>query len=334
MATYKDAGVDLDAADEAVDRMRAHVTATWGDDVVGGFGGFAAGIKIPAGYREPVLMMSTDGVGTKAEVARRAGLFDGVGWDLVAMCADDLAAAGARPLAMTDYLAVGKLDPTWVERIVASVAGACAAGAIALIGGETAEHPGVMDADEFDLAGAVVGIVEADSVIDGSGVEPGQAVLGLHSPNLRSNGFSLIRSAVLPKINLDEPLTDGPAAEVFLAGSVLYSPAVQRLLATVRVAGMAHVTGGGIAGNLSRVLPPGVDAEIDSTSWNRPPVFEEVATIGGVDAVSMFQTFNMGIGFILIVDQSEVAAAQAAIEIETSVIGMTVNGSGAVQISP
>ncbi|NND01192.1 MAG: phosphoribosylformylglycinamidine cyclo-ligase [Acidimicrobiia bacterium] len=332
MATYKDAGVDLEAADEAVDRMRAHVTATWSADVVGGFGGFAAGIKIPRGYSEPVLMMSTDGVGTKAEVARRAGLFDGLGWDLVAMCADDLAAAGARPLAMTDYLAVGKLDPDWVERIVSSIAAACTACDVALIGGETAEHPGVMEADEFDLAGAVVGIVEDGHVVDGAAVQPGQAVLGLHSPNLRSNGFSLIRSAVLPKIGLDEPLTDGPAAEVLLAGSVLYSPAIQRLLAAVPVAAMAHVTGGGIAGNLRRVLPSTVDAEVDPATWSRPAVFDEIADIGGIDTTTMFQTFNMGVGFIAVVDQSSVAAAREAVGIDSTVIGQTVGGSGEVRI--
>ena len=332
MATYKDAGVDLEAADQAVDRMRAHVTATWGGDVVGGFGGFAAGIRIPPGYSEPVLMMSTDGVGTKAEVARRAGRFDGLGWDLVAMCADDLAAAGARPLAMTDYLAVGKLDPSWVEGIVASVAAACTAGGIALIGGETAEHPGVMEADEFDLAGAVVGIVEEGAVVDGSNVRSGQAILGLHSPNLRSNGFSLIRSAVLPKIGLDEQLADGTAADVLLAGSVLYSPAVQRLLDAAPVAAMAHVTGGGIAGNLSRVLPANIDAEVDANSWDRPAIFAEVADIGRIDTESMFQTFNMGIGFIAIIDETDVGKAQAAIGIDATVIGETVAGSGRVRL--
>jgi len=333
MATYKDAGVDLAAADEAVARMRSHVTATWGDAVVGGFGGFAAGIKIPTGYSEPVLMMSTDGVGTKADVARKARLFPGLGWDLVAMCADDLAAAGARPLAMTDYLAVGKLDPSWVEQVVASVAAACAEGNIALIGGETAEHPGVMEADEFDLAGAVVGIVEASAVVDGSGVQAGQAVLGLHSPNLRSNGFSLIRSAVLPKIGLDEQLTEGTVAEVLLAGSVLYSPAVQRLLQAVPVAAMAHVTGGGIAGNLSRVLPSQIDAEVDTQSWQRPAVFEEVADIGRINSAAMFQTFNMGIGFITIVDQADVEAAQRALGVASTVIGETVAGTGSVLLN-
>ncbi len=330
MATYKEAGVDLAAADQAVERIRSHVTATWGEDVVGGFGGFAAGIKIPRGYAEPVLMMATDGVGTKAEVARRAGVFDGLGLDLVAMCADDLAAAGARPLAMTDYLAVGKLAPDWVEGIVASVAAACRQSHIALIGGETAEHPGVMEADEFDLAGAVVGIVEADAVIDGSTVRPGQAILGLHSPNLRSNGFSLIRRAVLPKIGLGEQLTEGTAAEVLLAGSVLYSPAIQRLLQAVTVAAMAHVTGGGIAGNLSRVLPANIDAEIHAESWRRPPVFAEVAEIGRIDEASMFQTFNMGIGFIAVVDEDRVAPAQQALEIESTLIGHTTAGSGKV----
>lgn len=332
MATYKEAGVDLEAADQAVERMRAHVTATWGEDVVGGFGGFAAGIRIPPGYSDPVLMMSTDGVGTKAEVARRAGRFHGLGWDLVAMCADDLAAAGARPLAMTDYLAVGKLDPSWVESIVASVAAACTEGGIALIGGETAEHPGVMDADEFDLAGAVVGIVEGGAVIDGGNVRPGQAILGLHSPNLRSNGFSLVRSAMLPKIGLDEQLTDGTAAEVLLAGSVLYSPAIQRLLDVVPVAAMAHVTGGGIAGNLSRVLPANIDAAVDANSWERPAVFSELANIGRIDSESMFQTFNMGIGFIAIIDEEDVESAQTALAIGSTVIGQTVTGSGRVHL--
>jgi len=333
MATYRDAGVDLEAADQAVDRIDGPVTATWGRDVIGSFGGFAAGIRVPRGLADPVLMMSTDGIGTKAEVARRADRLDGLGWDLVAMCADDLAAAGARPIAMTDYLAIGALVPERVERIVTSVAQACGEADIALLGGETAEHPGVMEADEFDLAGAVVGVVEADRVVDGSGVEPGQVVLGLASPNLRSNGFSLLRSAVLTRIGLDAPLADGSAAEVLLAPSVVYSPAIQRLLAAVPVTAMAHVTGGGITANLTRVLPGAVDAVIDRASWPRPAVFAEVADIGGIAEADMFTTFNMGIGFIVIVSPSDVAAAQEALRTASHVIGSIVDGSGSARLN-
>jgi phosphoribosylformylglycinamidine cyclo-ligase len=332
MATYRDAGVDLEAADRAVDRIDAPVTATWGSDVIGSFGGFAAGIRVPGGFIDPVLMMSTDGVGTKAEVARRADRLDGLGWDLVAMCADDLAAAGARPIAMTDYLAVGELIPERVERIVTSVAGACREAGIALLGGETAEHPGVMKADEFDLAGAVVGVVEADRVVDGSAVEPGQVVIGLESPNLRSNGFSLLRSAVLTRIGLDSPLADGTASEVLLAPSVIYSPAIQRLLAAVPVAAMAHVTGGGITSNLARVLPDFVDAAIDRAAWPRPAVFAEVAEIGEIDEADMFTTFNMGIGFVALVAPGDVAAARDALGIPSHVIGSVGDGSGSARL--
>jgi phosphoribosylformylglycinamidine cyclo-ligase len=332
MPTYRDAGVDLEAADRAVERIDGPVTATWGSDVIGSFGGFAAGIRVPGGFTDPVLMMSTDGVGTKAEVARRADRLDGLGWDLVAMCADDLAAAGARPLAMTDYLAVGELIPERVERIVASVAAACRQAGIALLGGETAEHPGVMEPDEFDLAGAVVGVVEADRVVDGSAVEPGQVVIGLESPNLRSNGFSLVRSAVLSKIGLAGPLAGGTAAEVLLAPSVVYSPAIQRLLAAVPVAAMAHITGGGITANLARVLPDTVDAVVDRASWPRPAVFDEVAAIGGIAEAEMFTTFNMGVGFIVIVSPEDVAAAREALETATHVIGTVIQGSGSARL--
>lgn len=331
MPAYRDAGVDLEAADRAVDRIDGPVTATWGPDVIGSFGGFAAGLRVPRGFSDPVLMMSTDGVGTKAEVARRADRLDGLGWDLVAMCADDLAAAGARPIAMTDYLAVGTLVPERVERIVTSVAAACGEAGIALLGGETAEHPGVMEADEFDLAGAVVGIVEADRVVDGTTVEAGQVIIGLESPNLRSNGFSLVRSAVLTRIGLDSPLAGGTVAEVLLAPSVIYSPAIQRLLAAVPVAAMAHVTGGGITANLARVLPGTVDAVIDQTSWTRPAVFAEVASIGGISEADMFTTFNMGIGFIAIVSTADVGTARESLGIASHVIGSVVAGTGAAR---
>ena len=188
MTSYEGAGVNLNAADELVDRIEWRVTSTWTEDVVGGFGGFAAGLQIPVGFDSPVLMMSTDGVGTKAEIARQTGLVEGLGYDLVAMVADDLAAAGAQPIAMTDYIAVGKLDVDRVEAIVESITDACAESDIALLGGETAEHPGVMAADQFDLSATALGIVEMGDEIDASSVTNGDIIIGVRSPNLRSNG--------------------------------------------------------------------------------------------------------------------------------------------------
>lgn len=332
MATYRDAGVDLAAAEEAVSRMAAAVTATWSDAVVGAFGGFAAGLRIPKGYEDPVLMMSTDGVGTKAEVARKAGKLGGLGWDLVAMCADDLVAMGATPLAMTDYIAVGRLIPDRIEAIVASVAAASAETGIALLGGETAEHPGVMQPDEFDLSGAVVGVVEADGVIDGSRVAPGQVVLGLLSPNVRSNGFSLLRAAVLSTMSLDDSLSEGTASEVLLAPSVIYTPAVLRMLKQVPVSAMAHVTGGGIAGNLERVLPRGMGAAIETDAWQRPAVFEDVAEIGGIGEAEMFATFNMGLGFLIVLDENHVDAAVEALGVDCALVGSILAGAGRVEL--
>lgn len=318
MATYREAGVDLFAADRLVDSIASGVTATWSRDVVGSFGGFAAGIRVPAGYRDPVMMLSTDGVGTKAEVARTAERWDGLGADLVAMCADDLAAAGARPVALVDYLAVGRIDPERDRRIIASVAAACEEAGIALLGGETAEHPGVMDPDRFDLAGTALGVVEADGAIDGTDVRPGDAIVALASPNVRSNGFSLLRAAVLSGLSLESPFpdTDRTVAEVLLEPSIVYSPLVTRLVETFAVHGLAHVTGGGIPGNLIRILPEGTRALVDRSSWTPPHVFAVVQQMGGIEVDEMFAVFNMGIGFTVVVAPDEadgvVATATAA----------------------
>jgi len=337
MATYRDAGVDLDAADALVARITPAVTETWHEGVVGGFGGFAAGISVPPGYSDPVLMMSTDGVGTKATVARAADLLDGLGWDLVAMCIDDLAAAGARPIAMTDYLAVGTLDVDRAERLVRSVAAACAAAGVALLGGETAEHPGVMAPGEFDLAGAALGVVERGREVDGTGIVAGDLIIGIDSPNVRSNGFSLIRSAVLGAHPLTAPLPGLalPAAETLLAPSVLYAPLVTRLLDEVPVKGMAHITGGGLPGNVARILT-GCDAVIDSGAWDVPAVFEAIATVGGIERTEMFRTFNMGIGFVVVVSpgrEDDALGALSGGDRVTTVIGEITPGTGVVHIS-
>jgi len=301
MPTYRESGVDLEAADRLVAQIGPAVQGTWNDGVVGSFGGFAAGVRIPPGYQNPVLMMSTDGVGTKIELARTTHRFGGLGFDLVAMCVDDLAAVGAQPLAFTDYLAVGALQPDRDRTLIESVAAACSAAGCALLGGETAVHPGVMQADSFDLAGAALGIVEEGKEVTGAAITAGDCVIGVESPNLRSNGFSLVR-AVLGDVDLESPFDEGrTVADVLLEPSVIYAPAVLDAVATGAVAGLAHITGGAITGNLPRALPAGHSAVVERSSWTVPPVFRYIQELASVSDEEMFRTFNMGIGFAAIV---------------------------------
>jgi len=304
VTSYRQSGVDLEAADRHIDAIAATVTDTWKTDVLGGFGGFAAGVRLPAGFDDPVLMMSTDGVGTKLEVARRADRWEGVGFDVVAMCVDDLAAAGAQPLGFVDYLAVGSLRPTRDRIIVESVAAACIESACPLLGGETAEHPGVMDADAIDLAGAVMGVVESGEALDSARVKRGDVVIGLRSPNVRSNGFSLIRAVMGDEII--------EHAETLLQPSVIYSPAVLEAAATGGVHSAAHVTGGGLVANLARSIPDGLGAEIDTNAWDRPDVFGMIAE-RGVAEEEMRRTFNLGIGFCLVVDPDAESVVSSAV---------------------
>ena len=311
MPTYRESGVDLRAADELVGQIGPAVQGTWDDRVVGGFGGFAAGVRIPPGFEHPVLMMSTDGVGTKIELARVTNRFDGLGFDLVAMCVDDLAAVGARPLAFTDYLAVGALRPHRDRALIESVAAACSAAGCALLGGETAEHPGTMPVDAFDLAGAALGIVEEGDEVTGASIRVGDSIIGVESPNLRSNGFSLVR-AVLRDVVLDSLMDDGRSVgEVLLEPSVIYAPAVLDALATGTVRGLAHITGGALPGNLPRVLPPSCGAAIEPGAWTVPPVFRYVQDLGSISEEEMFGTFNMGIGFAAFVRAADASQVQA-----------------------
>jgi phosphoribosylformylglycinamidine cyclo-ligase len=302
VTSYRDAGVDLEGADRHVSAITGPVTATWGQQVVGGFGGFAAGVEIPAGYRRPVLMMSTDGVGTKLELARASGRWEGVGFDLVAMCVDDLVAVGARPLGFVDYMAVGALAPARDTTIVSSIAAACSSVGIPLLGGETAEHPGVMEPDGLDLAGAAVGVVERGEEVTGTRISAGDVVLGVASPNLRSNGFSLVRK-VLAGVDLDSPFPGevGTYFDVLLRPSVLYCSAVLAAIDTGEVRGAAHITGGGLPGNLARPLPEGLRAVVDTTRWEVPGVFRVIQATGDLSPTAMYETFNMGIGYCLIV---------------------------------
>lgn len=320
---YRAAGVDIDAADEHVARIAPLVSATWGERVVGGFGGFAAGIRLPDGYRSPVLMMSTDGVGTKLEIARRAGRWEGVGFDVVAMSVDDLVVTGARPMAFVDYMAVGRLDGERDATIVASIAEACTAAGCALLGGETAEHPGVMEAEAVDLAGAALGVIEDGEDLGPRRVQEGDVVVGLRSPNLRSNGFSLVRS-IFGDSDLGSPFPEEEATvgEVLLRPSIVYAPAVLSALSTGAVHAAAHVTGGGLEANLARSVPAHLEARIDHWSWTWPHVFTEIQRRGGVAVEEMRRTFNLGIGFCLLVDADAVdTVLEATATHQPAVIG-------------
>lgn len=307
MTTYRRAGVDLEGADRHVASIAPVVTATWNERVVGGFGGFAAGLTLPVDYIQPVLMLTTDGVGTKLELARRAGRWDGVGFDLVAMVVDDLAAAGAAPLGLVDYMAVGALDPERDTTIVTSIAAACMSAGCALLGGETAEHPGVMKPDQVDLAATALGVVEKGAELGSHRVRAGDVIVGLSSPNLRSNGFSLVR-AVLGDRDLHEVVDGQPLVEWLLAASVIYSPAVLRAVDAGKVHAAAHITGGGLITNLSRVIPEGYQALIDFAAWQPPRVFQLVAEWGDIPPDELRGAFNMGIGFCLIVAPDDARA--------------------------
>ena len=337
MTSYESAGVNLDAADEVVGQIAETVTATWNADVVGGFGGFAAGIHIPAGYRTPVLMMSTDGVGTKIEIARRTGILDGLGFDLVAMVADDLVAVGAKPIALTDYIAIGQIDVDVVARVVSSIARACRASGIALIGGETAEHPGVMGAEQFDISATALGVVELGKEVDSSRVTSGDVIIGILSPNLRSNGFSLVRAIIEGQLELDDPFPDTTTstAQTILEPSVVYSTAIVSLLAAIAPHGLAHITGGGLPGNVARILPEGTDAIIETSRWGTPHVFSVLQSLGNVDDHDMYRTFNMGVGFVVVVSESAVDATLSSLDsngLDACVIGRIVQGSATVKL--
>ncbi len=318
--TYREAGVDIEAADRLVQAIAADVTATWTDRVGGRFGGFAAGVEIPEGFDHPMMMLSTDGVGTKLDLARRAGDWATVGQDLVAMCVDDLAAVGAAPIGFVDYLAVGVLTPERDKAIVASVANACTVAGCPLLGGETAEHPGVMADDAVDLAGTALGVVEKGKALGAHHVREGDQLIGLLSPNLRSNGFSLVRKVFGDDIDAH--------LHHLLEPSIIYSPAVMRAIAAGGVHAAAHITGGGLAANLGRALPGDLGAVVDTGSWARPDVFHLVMS-RGVGEEEMFRTFNMGIGFCLVVDPSHVDDVMAAThEHGPTVIGMVDKGEG------
>ncbi|MGH9035757.1 MAG: phosphoribosylformylglycinamidine cyclo-ligase [Acidimicrobiia bacterium] len=314
-STYEAAGVSLEAADEAVERIKEHVRSTFRPEVVSDIGGFAGLFAFdPQRWEKPVLVSTTDGVGTKSEVARRLGSYDTIGIDCVAMSVDDLAVCGAEPLFFLDYVSVGRNDPAVVEALVSGVAEGCRQAGCALLAGEISEHPGVMEPGQFDLVGFAVGVVEADSRLP-RGVRAGDAVIGLASPGLRSNGYSLAR-AVLADRSWSEPAWEGAErslGEELLVPSVIYSPALRALAAEVEVRAFAHVTGGGIPGNLGRVLPAGVGAVVRRGAWPRPRIFDVIQAAGGVAEEEMERVFNLGLGMLAVVGAGDAPAAIEAL---------------------
>jgi phosphoribosylformylglycinamidine cyclo-ligase len=352
-SAYRRSGVDVDAGDRAVELMRVHVDSTRRPESVGGLGGFGGAFSIPAGYREPLMIASTDGVGTKTAIAAAVRRFDTIGIDLVAMCADDVVCAGAEPLAFLDYLAVGLLDPVDVAELVGGVAAGCREAGAALVGGETAEHPGVLDVNEFDLAGCCIGVVERSRVIDGSATVAGDVILGLASSGLHANGFSLVRALVARwDLDLAEPSqarrrrTLGDAAadaaiaaapqetlatlgEVLLTPTRVYARAVLAARAAVVAAGhdlhgLAHITGGGLPGNVPRALPDRLGARLDPAGWVMPSVMRLLGALGGLEEDELRATFNGGLGMIAVLPREAVAAARSAFAehgVEAIVVG-------------
>ncbi|RJS94420.1 phosphoribosylformylglycinamidine cyclo-ligase [Salinisphaera sp. Q1T1-3] len=315
--TYADAGVDIDAGNRLVDAIRDPVEATRRPEVIGGLGGFGGLFELPvARYRRPVLVSGTDGVGTKLRLAIEHRRFDGIGVDLVAMCVNDVLVTGAEPLFFLDYYATAHLDAEVAAPVIRSIAAGCQAAGAALIGGETAEMPGMYAAGDFDLAGFCVGVVEHDDRIDGSAAAAGDVVLGLASSGPHSNGYSLVRriidyAGVDPQL---ETVGETSLVDALMAPTRIYVAAVRDLLAHHRVHAMAHVTGGGLAENFARVLPDHLAARLDATAWRRPAVFDWLAEAGNVSEAEMARTFNNGIGFCLVVPAETAEAAQQRLE--------------------
>ncbi|WP_334077727.1 phosphoribosylformylglycinamidine cyclo-ligase [Paenibacillus sanfengchensis] len=316
---YKNAGVDIAAGNEAVERMKKHVKRTFRPEVMTDLGGFGALFGLNKDkYEEPVLVSGTDGVGTKLKIAFAMDKHDTIGIDAVAMCVNDIVVQGAEPLFFLDYLACDKVVPEKIEAIVSGIAEGCHESGCALIGGETAEMPGMYAEGEYDIAGFTVGVVDKRKIVNGSTIAAGDTVIGLASSGVHSNGFSLVRKLLLEQAGYSlqdrlPELGDAALGEVLLTPTKLYVKPVLSLLEQVQVKGMAHITGGGFIENIPRVLPEGVNVEIDYGSWPALPIFSLLQEQGDVSNRDMFTTFNMGIGLVIVVAEQDAAAAQDAL---------------------
>jgi len=339
--TYADAGVDIAAGEKAIELIKAHVRSTFRPEVVGDIGGFGGLFSLGRlDYREPLLVASTDGVGTKSVIAGALGRFETIGLDVVAMCVDDIATCGAEPLFFLDYISVGKLVPEQIDQIVAGVAAGCREAGCALLGGEMSEHPGVMAEGEFDLVGFAVGVVERSAVLP-NGVQAGDALIGLSSPGLRSNGYSLARNAFARAGRpLESPAWRGARHSLgaeLLRPSVIYAPALAHLRKHLEVHAFAHITGGGLPGNLVRALPHDCDAVVRRGRWEEPRIFSVIQAAGDVTDQEMESVFNLGVGMVAIVAPGDAHRALDGIRAaghEAWQIGEVVDGHGRVFIEP
>ena len=309
--TYRDAGVDIDAGNALVERIKSVSARTHRPEVLGGLGGFGALVEIPEGYRRPILVSGTDGVGTKLRLAMDIGRHDTIGIDLVAMCSNDIAVVGAEPLLFLDYYATGKLNVDVAADVVTGIGAGCELAGCALVGGETAEMPGMYEGDDYDLAGFCVGVVEKDHIIDGSRVAPGDQLIALASSGPHSNGYSLIRKVIeVTDADLNAPLAEGRSLlDALMEPTQIYNRPLLELQTTVDIHAMAHITGGGILENLPRVLPKGCGAAVERSSWQLPPVFDWLQRAGRIEDNELFRTFNCGVGMILAVSAEQLDGA-------------------------
>jgi phosphoribosylformylglycinamidine cyclo-ligase len=311
--SYKDAGVDIDEGNALVERIKGTAKRTHRPEVLGGLGGFGALCELPTRYREPVLVSGTDGVGTKLRLAMDLKKHDTIGIDLVAMCVNDLVVCGAEPLFFLDYYATGKLNVDIAADVVHGIGEGCLQAGAALVGGETAEMPGMYEGEDYDLAGFCVGVAEKSDVIDGTNVQPGQALIGLASSGPHSNGYSLIRKIIeVTDADLNQMIDGQSLADALMAPTRIYVKSVLKLIAQLPVHAISHITGGGLQENLPRVLPEKAKAVVDLNSWKRPEVFNWLQRGGNVEEYEMYRTLNCGVGMILVVDQDN---AQAAIDL-------------------
>lgn len=332
--SYKDSGVDVERGYQAVKLMREHVKSTYTEGVLGDIGSFGGFFSMPKGMEEPVLVAGTDGVGTKLKYAFVADKHDTIGIDAVAMCVNDIVCQGAKPLIFLDYFATGKLSPETVATVVSGVAEGCRQSGAALIGGETAEMPGFYADGEYDIAGFAVGVVDKKKVINGKNIKTGDVLIGIKSSGIHSNGYSLVRKlwgedkAELEKY--DERL-GGRIIDVLLTPTKIYVKSILALIEKVKVKGIAHITGGGFIENIPRIFPEGIGCEIDRKSYEVPAIFKIMQEKAGITDAQIYNTFNMGIGMVVCVDEKDVAATIAQLEStgeKCAVIGKTVKGSG------
>ena len=323
--TYRDSGVDIDTGNALIDRIKPHTKRTLRPEVMGGLGGFGGLMALPQGYKEPILVSGTDGVGTKLKLAIDANIYDTIGIDLVAMCVNDIIVTGAEPLFFLDYYATAKLDNNIAEDVIKGIADGCVESGCALIGGETAEMPGMYAQGDFDLAGFSVGVVEKSKILDPKNVKPGQVLLGLASSGPHSNGYSLIRKVIeVSGASLDDSFNGTSLGKALLAPTKLYVKPILKALSKHPIHAIAHITGGGLTENLPRVMPDNSKGLIKLNSWTCNPVFEWLQKEGNIEDQEMLRTFNCGIGMVVVIDESDIDAVSATfndMNIDNYVIG-------------